>query len=445
MFRLFHIFLILIGVPFYLLVPGAFAQNITISGRVINSSGEAVPGASVELETSGLNTTTGSDGSFELISITAIYNHQAFPNALGAAIHNGLMSIRVMEKSAVTITTFSLQGKELSTIRQVLDAGTHSIALLGDEAGINFYRVTSGKSEILLKGSSIGGFSPGSSLLSSPDALAKQAVAAQSFDDVLLVTADGYLDFQLELTNPEASGLEIVMTEEVELELFSFFVTSLSAMRELSDSQDGFGGDLRYGETGAGSGLRGADKICETIAEMSMPGSSAKGWRAFLSISEDENGDQVDAIDRIGEGPWYDRLGRILSETKDQLLNDRPEGADRAIINDLPNEDGIPNHDPDGRGEVDNHHFLTGSDRNGEFYGSSSTCEDWTTTSRDAGRPRIGFSWPAGNRVNWISGQDEGGCGAGVNTAETGGSDPSNPIVGSGGGYGGIYCFALIP
>jgi hypothetical protein len=28
---------------------------------------------------------------------------------------------------------------------------------------------------------------------------------------------------------------------------------------------------------------------------------------------------------------------------------------------------------------------------------------------------------------------------------ENGGSNPNNPIVGSGGGYGGIYCFAMTP
>jgi hypothetical protein len=71
------------------------------------------------------------------------------------------------------------------------------------------------------------------------------------------------------------------------------------------------------------------------------------------------------------------------------------------------------------------------------------TCDNWSALT-NAGRPRIGFSWPAGNRQHWISGQDEGGCGAGVNLAQTGGSDPRNPIVGSGGGYGGIYCFALV-
>ena len=51
-------------------------------------------------------------------------------------------------------------------------------------------------------------------------------------------------------------------------EPFSFFVTSLGAMRALASEfgagEEGFGGDLRYGEE---TGLAGADKICATVAE----------------------------------------------------------------------------------------------------------------------------------------------------------------------------------
>ena len=65
-------------------------------------------------------------------------------------------------------------------------------------------------------------------------------------------------------------------------EKFSFFVTSLDGVRRLSKNQNGFGGDLRYGEA---DGLSGADKICTELAEGSMPGSGAKGWRAFLSVT----------------------------------------------------------------------------------------------------------------------------------------------------------------
>jgi len=65
-----------------------------------------------------------------------------------------------------------------------------------------------------------------------------------------------------------------------QLDPFSFFVTSIVALQDLSGSQAGFGGDLRFGETGPGAGLRGADKLCATIAERSMPGASGKRWRA---------------------------------------------------------------------------------------------------------------------------------------------------------------------
>jgi hypothetical protein len=232
-----------------------------------------------------------------------------------------------------------------------------------------------------------------------------------------------------------------------DLEPFSFFVTSLVGLQRLSKSEDGFGGDLRYGEA---DGLLGADKICTELAEASMPGSGVKKWRAFLSVTTGPEGSPIHAIDRVGAGPWYDRLGRIVGMNRAALLNPRPMGADPAIIDDLPNEDGVPNHAPDGE-EVDNHHVLTGSTERGELYTCdypSCTCNDWTSTASGAGRPRVGFSWPGvggGGRLHWISGQDEGGCGAGVRLEEMGGSNPQDPVVGSGGGYGAIYCFALTP
>ncbi|RJO63502.1 MAG: hypothetical protein C4523_20305 [Myxococcales bacterium] len=245
-----------------------------------------------------------------------------------------------------------------------------------------------------------------------------------------------------------------------ELPLFSFFVTSLAALRELSGSQNGFGGDLRFGETGPGAGLRGADKICAAIAERSMPGSSVKQWRAFLSAADDGNGNVVNAIDRIGDGPWYDRLGRRLARTIDDLLNERPEGGDATIRDDFPNEDGTLNHRPDPtQPEVDNHDMLTGTNDRGRLYSATATCKDWTSSSGSSGsgKPRVGHSWPRSgfpgkenpppgddSMNNWMSALDESGCAPGVNLAETGGPGHDG-TVGSGGGYGGFYCFALTP
>lgn len=224
-------------------------------------------------------------------------------------------------------------------------------------------------------------------------------------------------------------------------------------MQRLSGSPDGFGGDLRFGKA---DGLAGADEICRQIAETSMPGSGTKGWRAFLSVTQGADGNPVHAIERIGDGPWYDRLGRLVAANTSDLAQTRPLGADPAIINDLPNEDGVPNHAPDGE-EVDNHDILTGSGTDGRLYSSdwAATCHDWTSAVGPDGTPRVGHSWPrmgggggrrgGGGADNWMSALDEAGCAAGASLIEMGPPDPSMPTVGSGGGYGGIYCFALTP
>ena len=156
-----------------------------------------------------------------------------------------------------------------------------------------------------------------------------------------------------------------------ELDLFSFFVTSQTAMQDLSGSEYGFGGDLRYGETGLGSGLRGADLLCADIAERSMPGAAVKNWRAFLSADVGEDGEPVHAKDRIGPGPWYDRIGRLVAPNVADLLHTRPENGDPEIADDLPNENGVPNSEVDPGADVAderNHHIMTGSTRDGTLY-----------------------------------------------------------------------------
>ncbi len=251
-------------------------------------------------------------------------------------------------------------------------------------------------------------------------------------------------------TSDAGSSTDAGMTSDAgSLPQFSFFVTSLTALRALSGNQNGFGGDLSYGEKGPGAGLRGADKICAAIAERSLPGAGAKPWRAFLSAVSGENGAQVDAIDRIGNGPWYDRLGRLLAPTKADLLHDRPSNGSALIRNDFPNEDGVPNHRPDpNQPSVDNHDILTGSNNQGRLYSATGTCNSWTGKAGTEGRPRVGHSWPRGNTgpmANWMSSLDESGCAPGVNLVEMGGPLPGSNTVGSGGGYGGFYCFALVP
>ena len=221
-----------------------------------------------------------------------------------------------------------------------------------------------------------------------------------------------------------------------DVDRFSFFYTSLAAMRRLSKSQNGFGGDFRFGTP---SGLEGADKICQTIATEVDPKFGTKQWRAFLSVTGGAGGTPVHAIDRIGEGPWYDRLGRLVAMNKAGLLaGDRPMG-DPAIVSDLPDETGVGT-----RRLGDTHDVVTGSNRMGRlrYPGLANTCQDWTSAM---GNTTIGFghAWPAGSGRHWIEVHTGRSCAPSVNLVQNGGGDGSG--IGSGGGWGGIYCFALTP
>jgi hypothetical protein len=215
---------------------------------------------------------------------------------------------------------------------------------------------------------------------------------------------------------------------------FSFFYTGLEAMRRLSGTPNGFGGDLRFGMP---TGLEGADKICQTIAE--GEGFGDRTWRAFLSALQGLDGKQVNAIDRIGAGPWYDRKGRLIAPNKAGLLVERPLG-DPAAVNDLPDEKGEGTMHLGTTYEV-----VTGSTTQGTLFNPTdprTTCMDWTNASLEAVAVIVGHAWPfGGSSNNWIQAHPERTCVAGVNLTSNGASDGSS--IGAGGGWGGFYCFAL--
>ena len=444
---------------------------VSISGTITDSAGAPIAAASIVLETSGLTATSGADGKFTVTRGTSAIN--ARPQTHQAAIHGGSLFLSVPEKSSVTITAFGAEGKALGSVERNVDAGSQRLPLPQAGSGARFYVVQSGTAEFVVNAVSMEGASSGPSngahspsrtgSRSGPHAQAQSApaplakTAAEAFFDVITVTKTGYLKSYLTVAVSEMANADIKMLKTTSPK-FSFFVTSMKAMLELSGNPQGFGGDYRFGETGPGAGLRGADKLCAAIAERSMKSSSNKGWRAFLSVTADAAGKQVNAIDRVGPGPWYDRTGRLLATTKADLLAVRPQNGDPTIQNDLPNEDGIPNHRPDpSKPADDNHHTITGSNASGALQSATATCKDWTTSEGTTanGKPAHGYSWPrslggggGGGTApgsNWMASGSAFGCGRGVQIVETGPGDSKILTIGEGGGYGGFYCFALNP
>lgn len=233
-------------------------------------------------------------------------------------------------------------------------------------------------------------------------------------------------------------------------EKFSFFVTSYHHIALLAGSDDGFGGDLRY--NGAATGLEGADAICQEIARRVAFGH--RTWKAYLSTST------VNAIDRIGNGPWYDFLGAKVADSPQDLItgaNRQPGGCCETGTYDEMGlfHDGSTDQNNDGVND-DDHDTMTATNEDGTYAGFS--CEDWTSTTATSGETgggggggfggggggggiMMGHSWPARSGEHWATSHGGHQCAAGTNFVQDGAGDAST--VGGGGGYGGFYCFAL--
>jgi hypothetical protein len=244
-----------------------------------------------------------------------------------------------------------------------------------------------------------------------------------------------------------------------EMPWFSFFVVSLPAIQERCGN-DGCGGDL--------GGLAGADAFCSELAALGNP-TDSKTWRAFLSTTG-AYGDmvKVDAVDRIGDGPWWSFDGRMLAPDLAGLMaGSRPEGGDPSLSDMFTDELGediqSARNSAEGQDDPDNHDSVTGSDKEGRLFtndegqGRYATCEDWTSDTLRGPVPPdggpggiipVGHAWPRGGPggsggmgAHWVQDHFVAGCERGINTG--GGAGATDYTIGSGGGYGQFYCFAL--
>jgi hypothetical protein len=439
------------------------SQSIGLFGKVLNKSNKPVPGAIITLAGKQLSDTTDADGAYSLVSGTFLTNPAPLlPRFEKMSLTNGIVSLCLTKPAPVSIEMFDMKGNLLKkVIAHPAFAGDYQFDVMTHQYAANMMviRVSIGQSASTFRHLPLNNGQRTITSSIAASATGRGLARLQAIVDSLKVTAAGYLANATAISSYQ--GQVNITLDTISMKKFSFFVTSLKGLQTLSGSEKGFGGNLSFGKKGQGAGLLGADSICQCLAEKSMPGSKVKLWRAFLSVAKDANGQRVNAIDRIGKGPWYDRLGRLVSNAIGDLLHDRPN-ADAAIKNDLPNEDGVPNHQPDpNKTVVDNHQFITGSDSTGKLYSDSSTCKDWTYAAGDTNnRPRCGLSWPKvtgwmpkaevgphpKNFANWISVWDLWGCEPGLDLTET--SQRGSPgiyTISNGGGYGGFYCFALNP
>jgi len=190
----------------------------------------------------------------------------------------------------------------------------------------------------------------------------------------------------------------------------SFFVTSVPK---------GDGGN--YG------GLAGADAHCQMLAQAA--GRGGVKWVAYLST---QGPGAVNARDRIGQGPWHNARGLMVSQNLAELHGDTLEQArmgNRINRNTARDEKGEMIK---GVGDMPNQHdILTGSQPDGRAYtdGMDHTCSNYTSNADGKGNVQLGHHDRIGNtNGSWNSAHASRGCSQ-ANLLPTGGN-----------GY--LYCFA---
>ena len=189
----------------------------------------------------------------------------------------------------------------------------------------------------------------------------------------------------------------------------TFFVTSVGS---------GKGADL--------GGLAGADQHCWNLAR--AVGAGNRTWRAYLSTTSTATAPGVNAIDRIGRGPWQNAKGDVIA-TDIENLHGRNNITKQT---NLTEKGAVVN----GRGDTPNmHDVLTGSQANGLAFpaGTDLTCGNYTKSGAD-GAVQVGHSDRQGLtddhvQRSWNSSHtSRGGC--------------SQDALKGSGGAGLFYCFA---
>ena len=220
-------------------------------------------------------------------------------------------------------------------------------------------------------------------------------------------------------------------------------LATLGVMAEAAQAQAGRGGQpqqpaqpMSFFITSRGvgdganlGGLEGADRHCQTLAQASgAPAAPNRVWRAYLSTITGGGTVGVDARDRIGAGPWYNRAGQLIAANVADLHGDYERDRNNIRKPSATDENGNP---VNGVGDTPNQHdILTGSNSHGRALlgaANTSTCNNWT--SNNEGRAMLGHHDRLGGaNSSWNAVHLSGGC--------------SQESLVQTGGAGLFYCFA---
>ncbi len=193
----------------------AGAQDISITGSVIDAAANPVAGATVSLMYAGISTTTGSDGSFTLSQTTAVRSMQEHAAAVSASVAGSTIRFSVASPSAVRIDVYSINGRlVLGALDRTLARGVYSFAPSAAEipSGVYFVKVRIGSWSSVCRMSLSGVRVTGTGLRLVPDINGRPLSKTADVSDTLIATKGGYKTFKKFIASYTLSGQICVLT-----------------------------------------------------------------------------------------------------------------------------------------------------------------------------------------------------------------------------------------
>jgi uncharacterized protein (TIGR02145 family) len=194
------------------------SQSINISGVVKDSAGVGISGAVISLEKAKISTTTAANGSFLLSSTQTSIQEKNIPiitENSHAFLSSGNLNIVLNARSIVEVSVYNVQGRILSSLKKIMPAGFHLIALSQQGAGVYLLKLKIDNKIFYQKGTAITtrlGSSDAMSIESkSNESLLKKEAVTVSINDVISVKKDGQLDYRLIIKKSDTTNIEIKM------------------------------------------------------------------------------------------------------------------------------------------------------------------------------------------------------------------------------------------
>ena len=200
----------------FVVVKGAIAQSVSITGTVTNPDLMPIRGAVVALDKGGLSATTDASGAFSITGTAGVVSGVSRAGGNSISISGGVVKFSLSNDEQISLSIFNGKGAVIKSVfKQVYKAGSYSIEMgKFDAAGLKIVRMDIGSSSYTFKVIDVQGSTVRSFIQNKNQnlTLSKTSVSVDS----LKVTAARYKLLMQGIDSYTLSNVKLILTSSID-------------------------------------------------------------------------------------------------------------------------------------------------------------------------------------------------------------------------------------